>query len=86
MGLKILRNHANDQFWNQDGSTKATVKSTPYMMEKVRGKGGRALFVIFGSNLAGPHHNGRFDFREEDLVTDESSPLVQTRGDVRSCY
>jgi aminobenzoyl-glutamate utilization protein A len=39
-----------------------------YMMEKVRGKGGRALYVVFGSNLAGPHHNGRFDFREEDLV------------------
>lgn len=39
-----------------------------YMMERVRGKGGKALYVVFGSNLAGPHHNGRFDFREEDLV------------------
>lgn len=39
-----------------------------YMMEKVRSHGGRALYVVFGSNLAGPHHNGRFDFREEDLV------------------
>jgi aminobenzoyl-glutamate utilization protein A len=39
-----------------------------YMMEKVREKGGRALYVVFGSDLSGPHHNGRFDFREEDLV------------------
>jgi aminobenzoyl-glutamate utilization protein A len=40
-----------------------------YMMDHVQGQGGQATYMMFGANMAAPHHNGRFDFDEEVLVT-----------------
>lgn len=40
-----------------------------YMMNKVQNQGGKAMYFIIGSNIKADHHNGKFDFIEEDLVT-----------------
>ncbi len=39
-----------------------------FLMKRVQSRGGKALYVLFGTVLANLHHNSRFDFREEDLV------------------
>lgn len=38
-----------------------------YMMNRVEEKGGKSVHFGFGTNLAGPHHNNKFDFEEETL-------------------
>ncbi|WOV84845.1 amidohydrolase [Sporosarcina jeotgali] len=38
-----------------------------YFMERVKEKGGRATYCIFGTELAAGHHNERFDIKEETL-------------------
>jgi aminobenzoyl-glutamate utilization protein A len=35
------------------------------MMERVQSRGGRALFVLFGTSLGGGHHSTTFDVDEE---------------------
>ncbi|MBU5485361.1 amidohydrolase [Clostridium sp. MSJ-11] len=35
-----------------------------YMMNKVQEKGGKAVYVIFGTKIAADHHNNSFDFDE----------------------
>lgn len=38
-----------------------------YFMERVQQKGGRALYLMYGTKIAAGHHNSRFDFNEEVL-------------------
>ena len=38
-----------------------------YFMERVQQKGGRALYMMYGTHIAAGHHNSRFDFNEECL-------------------
>jgi aminobenzoyl-glutamate utilization protein A len=38
-----------------------------YMMEEVQVHGGKAVYVLFGSDLKSSHHNSEFDFNEKDL-------------------
>ena len=40
-----------------------------YMMDAVRSKGGKATYMMFGTDMAAQHHNGGFDFDEEALLT-----------------
>jgi aminobenzoyl-glutamate utilization protein A len=40
-----------------------------YMMNKVQGQGGKAIYFIIGSNIKADHHNDKFDFIEEDLIS-----------------
>ncbi len=40
-----------------------------YMMDRVHEQGGQATYMMFGANMAAPHHNGHFDFDEEVLPT-----------------
>ncbi|HSL93813.1 MAG TPA: amidohydrolase [Bacillota bacterium] len=40
-----------------------------YMMDAVRSGGGKATYMMFGADMAAPHHNGGFDFDEEALIT-----------------
>ncbi len=35
-----------------------------YFMECVREKGGHAVYIMYGAELAAGHHNSRFDFDE----------------------
>lgn len=38
-----------------------------YMMKRVQKNGGKASYIMFGSELKDEHHSIRFDFNEEDL-------------------
>ncbi|GAB1432408.1 p-aminobenzoyl-glutamate hydrolase subunit AbgA [Spirochaetota bacterium] len=38
-----------------------------YMMERVKSKGGKALYSIFGADIADAHHSPKFDFTEASL-------------------
>ncbi|MDU2064114.1 MAG: amidohydrolase [Sporomusaceae bacterium] len=38
-----------------------------YFMEGVQAHGGQAVYTMVGTELAAPHHNGRFDFNEAAL-------------------
>ena len=38
-----------------------------YFMERVQQKGGRALYMMYGTKIAAGHHNSHFDFNEEVL-------------------
>ncbi|MDU7110729.1 MAG: M20 family metallo-hydrolase, partial [Clostridium perfringens] len=38
-----------------------------YMMKRVQKNGGKASYIMFGSDLKDEHHSIRFDFNEEDL-------------------
>jgi aminobenzoyl-glutamate utilization protein A len=40
-----------------------------YFMERVQQKGGQAAYLMVGTELAAGHHDSRFDFDEESLVT-----------------
>ena len=39
-----------------------------YFMERVQKRGGQAVYIMVGANLAAGHHDFRFDFDEEALV------------------
>ncbi|GLC30058.1 amidohydrolase [Clostridium omnivorum] len=39
-----------------------------YMMERVQATGGKATYIMFGSDLMGEHHSSNFDFNEADLI------------------
>ena len=39
-----------------------------WMMKRVQERGGKAIFMIFGTNIAAQHHNEGFDFEEDILV------------------
>lgn len=38
-----------------------------HMIKRVQQNGGKAAYVMFGSNLKGEHHSPEFDFNEDDL-------------------
>lgn len=38
-----------------------------YMMNEVENNGGKVLHFLFGTKLAAPHHNNKFDYEEETL-------------------
>ena len=38
-----------------------------YFMERVQERGGRALFMMYGTKIAAGHHNDHFDFNEDCL-------------------
>ncbi|WP_053955853.1 amidohydrolase [Inediibacterium massiliense] len=40
-----------------------------YMFENVENRGGKALYMVFGTELKAPHHNSCFDF-DEDVLYD----------------
>ncbi len=40
-----------------------------YFMERVQQKGGQVAYLMVGTELAAGHHDSRFDFDEESLVT-----------------
>ncbi|HWR05818.1 amidohydrolase, partial [Sporomusa sp.] len=40
-----------------------------YFMERVQQKGGQAAYLMVGTELSAGHHDSRFDFDEESLVT-----------------
>ncbi|WP_066504068.1 amidohydrolase [Abyssisolibacter fermentans] len=40
-----------------------------YMMKRVQNNGGKAIYFIIGSDIKADHHNGKFDFIEDDLIT-----------------
>lgn len=50
--------------WNFGASEDVT-----YMMDAVRKTGGKATYLMFGTDMSAPHHNGGFDFDEEALLT-----------------
>lgn len=39
-----------------------------YMMNKVQSNGGKAAYIMFGSDLKDEHHSPMFDFNEEDMI------------------
>lgn len=40
-----------------------------YFMERVKERGGQATYMIFGTDLSAGHHNERFDFDENVMIT-----------------
>ena len=59
--LEIMRQIKDTE--NLNGSEDVT-----YMMEKVQKNGGKATFMIIGTPISAPHHNSKFDFKEEVLM------------------
>lgn len=51
-----------DEVSNFSGSEDFT-----HMMKRVQQKGGESAYLVFGSDIAAPHHNERFDFEEKIL-------------------
>lgn len=39
-----------------------------YMMNRVQERGGKAIYMMFGTSIAAPHHNSGFDFDEDALI------------------
>ncbi|MEG2739956.1 M20 family metallo-hydrolase [Clostridium sp.] len=39
-----------------------------YMMKKVQDNGGKAAYIMFGSELRGEHHSSKFDYDEEVML------------------
>lgn len=39
-----------------------------YFLERVIGKGGRATYMILGSDIPAPHHNPKFNIDEKDMI------------------
>ena len=39
-----------------------------YMMNAIQDKGGQASYILLGTSLTAPHHNGLFDFKEADML------------------
>lgn len=39
-----------------------------YFMDRVQEKGGKAVYMMCGANIAAGHHNSKFDFTEKNLV------------------
>ncbi len=44
-----------------------------YFMQRVQEKGGKAVYMMAGSELKAGHHNSKFDFNEETLVRGAAS-------------
>jgi len=40
-----------------------------FLMKEVQAHGGQAIYMMYGSEIAAPHHNDRFDLNEEVLMT-----------------
>lgn len=39
------------------------------MMHRVQSQGGKACYMLIGSDISAPHHNGLFDFDEADMLS-----------------
>lgn len=50
-----------------EGNNLGGSEDITYMMDEVERNGGKAIHLIFGSDLKASHHNERFDFDEETL-------------------
>jgi len=53
------------------------------MMTHVQSNGGKACYILMGSDIAAPHHNGAFDFEERDMMNAVKllSLIAETFGD-----
>lgn len=40
-----------------------------YLMREVQSHGGQAIYMMYGTEIAAPHHNDKFDLNEDVLVT-----------------
>lgn len=39
-----------------------------YMMKRVQSNGGRAVYMLFSSDIEASYHHYKFDFNEKDLI------------------
>lgn len=49
------------------GKSLGASEDITYMMNEVERNGGKSVYLMFGTKLAAPHHNNRFDFDESVL-------------------
>jgi aminobenzoyl-glutamate utilization protein A len=49
------------------GKSLGASEDITYMMNEVEKNGGKSVYLMFGTKLAAPHHNNRFDFDESVL-------------------
>lgn len=59
----------NEGFNTAIGRSLGGSEDASYMMNEVESNGGKAMYFLFGTDLAAPHHNNKFDFDEEILMT-----------------
>lgn len=64
---KVASNITNYNLINENGRFGAS-EDICYMMKKVQDNGGKAAYIMFGSELKGEHHSSKFDFNEEDML------------------
>ncbi len=58
-----------------------------YMMRRVQDHGGKAIFMLYGTNMVSSHHNGSFDIDERTLpiaVEQVSAIILKTSSDFSS--
>lgn len=68
--VKKLEHHLKEEGFNTVvGRSLGGSEDASYMMNEVESNGGEAMYFLFGTNLAAPHHNNKFDFDEEVLMT-----------------
>lgn len=63
LGKTQLQNRVSEQSWEASGSEDAT-----FFMERVSERGGQAVYTLIGSEVAGGHHNEKFDIAERAIL------------------
>ena len=65
-----LEEHLREEGFNTAvGRSLGGSEDATYMMNEVESNGGEAMYFLFGTDLAAPHHNNKFDFEEDVLMT-----------------
>lgn len=70
--IKLIKNIAiNIKSYNdiKDVESFGASEDMCYMMNKVQIHGGKASYIMFGSNLEAEHHSPMFDFNEDDMIS-----------------
>ena len=65
---KLDHHLQNEGFKTAVGRSLGGSEDATYMMNEVESNGGEAMYFLFGTDLAAPHHNNKFDFDEDVLM------------------
>ncbi|GAA0068636.1 p-aminobenzoyl-glutamate hydrolase subunit AbgA [Clostridium sardiniense] len=69
--IKLIKNVANsikEYTIIREKDSFGASEDVCYMMNKVQANGGKASYIMFGSDLKAEHHSPMFDFNEEDML------------------
>ncbi len=68
--VEELQIHLKEKGFNTAvGRSLGGSEDASYMMNEVEANGGKAMYFLYGTDLAAPHHNNKFDYDESILMT-----------------